>query len=174
MICKRFLSRGAWLVMLAVQAALVPSVESAPKPKPTVDVNDPVREPVQLGCLCVILDGSSGNQDDIQVPVGKRLVIEFVSVSAVLPTGQIPRVRILTETSRLPLGTTVFLQHDIALTVGPLARPAVSSDEYHGSQLVRLYADPETTVRIEVIRGDAVTGSATFVVRWTGYLVDIQ
>jgi hypothetical protein len=143
-------------------------VNTQANPVPIQDMDNPARQSVQHSCVCSIPGGSAIDTDSVLVPLGKRLVIEFVSVHALLPTGQIPEVQVFTGTGALPGGTT-SMGHQIALT-GPLA--SAVTDIYQASQPVRLYADPGSEVLIHVARNQT-GGAATFKVTWTGHLVDL-
>jgi hypothetical protein len=138
-------------------------------PLPVEITNTPATEPVQHKCVCVITSGTAIATDTVAVPSGRRLVIEFVSVRTILPTGQTPEVQIFTGTGGLPSGTT-SMGHSIALPVTPI--PSGASDVYHASQPVRLYADPGSDVTIHVARFQT-TGTATFEVTFSGHLVTL-
>jgi hypothetical protein len=165
---------AAALVLASPDAAYAPppfvqDVNVVNTPLPVEVTNTPAAEPVQHKCVCVISGGSATTTDTVTVPSGRRLVIEFVSVRALVPIGQTPEVQIFTGTGGLPSGTT-SMGHSIALPVTPV--PGGSVDVYHASQPVRLYADPGSGVTIHVARFQT-TGTATFEVTFSGHLVTL-
>lgn len=135
-----------------------------------VEVTNPAPQSVQHKCVCVIPNLSQITTDTVTVPSGRRLVIEFVSVRAYLPTGQTPEVQIFTGTGGFPSGTTTSFGHWIALPVTPI--PSGPDDFYHASQPVQLYADPGSSVTIHVARFQS-SGTAVFEVGFSGHLVTL-
>jgi hypothetical protein len=93
---------------------------------------------------------------EFEVPMGKRLVVEFVSIAAAVPTGQRVRAQLRTDVS-----------HAVRLTRDG---PWWYREHWTASQLLRAYAEPRQTVTLYVSRfGGDWSGqwSATIV----GYLV---
>lgn len=109
--------------------------------------------------------GSAGLRLEIEVPEGKRLVIEHVSVRATLPVGQ---------KIRITLGTLVTAYDFVATTVGTFpffdshSNP-VEQDVLVASEQVRLYADRD--VVFELDRNNAF-GEGKAIMSISGYLVD--
>ncbi|HTT36356.1 MAG TPA: hypothetical protein VMH32_01655 [Burkholderiales bacterium] len=100
------------------------------------------------------------------VPANKRLVIEYVSFSASVPTDQ----RVMgTVSTALASGAASFV-----VSVAPQGSDGFK-DYFAGSQVVRIYADPGTDVVAECDRVPPLgtgAGSCTFAI--SGYFVDIQ
>ena len=129
------------------------------------DVDNPARQPVQadaecsseqLGCFLTIYT----------VPAGKRLVIEYASMEANIPEGQITQLRVTTVAGGVPSGHRL-----------PLSAPSVTFGSGGGhltsvGQQVRLYADPGTSVVVVSLRTSNV-GTATFRFTISGHLVDV-
>jgi hypothetical protein len=127
------------------------------------DVDSPGRTPFQVSHFLVMDSATQSTETTFSVPAGKRLIIEFVSAITILP-----------ETQKLLL----LLRHD-AGTVPFAAIPLqlvgrfADSDEYASSQLVRLYAEPESTLTIFAYRNE-IGGGVQIVVTVVGHLVDAQ
>lgn len=139
-------------------------VNEADEALPVREVGREAREPFQHQFA---LDWPEANDfvfATYSVPSGKRLVVEYASAWAYLPaTGQTMFVRMTTTAG----GSSAF--HTLALQkredYGVLK-------QFEGAHLVRLYADPATTVRVSVGRVPAV-GTANCTVTLSGYLVDV-
>lgn len=107
------------------------------------------------------------------VPAGKRLVIEYASMSACMLQGQSATLTIFTTVNSGFVGHLV----NVAPAAGPgtpnigCNSPAASSITAVGQQ-VRLYADPGTTVGVEGLR-NSNTGTVDFSFSISGYLVDV-
>ena len=55
---------------------------------PTCDVDNPAKQPFQAAVEIKLPPGTGGENGFVQVPKGKRLVIEYASGEGFLPTGQ--------------------------------------------------------------------------------------
>ena len=102
----------------------------------------------------------------ITVPAGKRLVIEFVSMSAVAPASCLaPVLEIITTAG------SGRAYHRIAI---PDSVSVGQRTFYVGSKLVRLYADPGTEIELRSIffNGGCITAEYR-AVNLTGYFVDV-
>jgi hypothetical protein len=102
------------------------------------------------------------------VPAGKRLVIEFVSVNATIGEGEKMHAFIRG-------GGFTDAIHPIIMN---FQVTVASRDLFAGAQLMRMYAEPGTTVEILVSRRDAadtgaVGGNAFIETSISGYLVDV-
>ena len=116
----------------------------------------------------------NSTDDDLEifsysVPLGKRLVIEFVSVSATIGKGE--------KMHAFIRGGDVFNDAIHPITMNFQVTVA-SRDLFAGAQLMKMYAEPGTTVEILVSRRDAAdTGAvkpgASFSTSISGYLVDV-
>ena len=103
------------------------------------------------------------------VPLGKRLVIEFVSVSATIGKGE--------KMHAFIKGGDVFNDAIHPITMNFQVTVA-NRDLFAGAQLMKMYVEAGTTVEILVSRRDAAdTGAvkpgASFSTSISGYLVDV-
>ena len=99
------------------------------------------------------------------VPAGKRLVIEFISVSAQVPPGQhLELAHVLTNHG----SGGVF--HD--LLIHPQPNAVIGDAIFRAVHDLRLYANGGTQVQL-VVRRNSSIGLATFGVSISGYLVDM-
>jgi hypothetical protein len=133
------------------------------------------RQPVGFDFTITLPQGtgtSSGTDPAPIVPTDKILVIEFLTIRANLPTGQIPHVIIQTSAFKLgaPQGTTIQNNHRIAFTSGPLKGTALT-DEYFATHQVKMYALGGDDIGINFSR-NSTSGQAFAVVGFSGYLVD--
>ena len=135
------------------------------------DANNPVRQPVEAQTNCTVTNLLGTCSATIYtVPEGKRLVIEFVTMDARLPTSG--------EVAQLIIRTTGIGPDGVYHL--PLTAPAV---DFFGEQVisaplaqqVRIYADAGTSVVMKGrhnLTAPAQSGSFTFSL--SGYLVDVQ
>lgn len=126
------------------------------------DVDNPASQPFHESISFDLPEGfTEVNMPITTVPVGKRLVIEYISAKATLPAGQ--KLRNLAIRTSLN-GNLVY--HYLVQT------PTGIFNEYVTGQQVRLYADPNTLPHLSATRN---TGDGTTAVRVSisGYLVDI-
>ena len=158
-----------------VNVANTPNVTIANSPEVKVtntpavrDADNPARQPLEAGSNCTVIDQSGGCSATVYtVPSGKRLVIEFVTMNARVPSsGSVAQLTIRTAADR-----TYFL---------PQTAPGV---DYLGeqensarlAQQVRIYVEPGMSV---VMKGRhnlaAPAQSAAFDFTLSGYLVDVQ
>ena len=138
-----------------------------PLPVPVRTVNASF-EPVFVSGSCSSTSATAGCFAPLYtVPVGKRLVVEYFSVSARLPAG---------DTARFSLaGNTVGREHFL-----PLLPPAAADAEAgfsaltSGGQVVRMYFEPLDAVRGTAIRfGSVGFGPDSFQFKITGYLMNV-
>jgi hypothetical protein len=109
----------------------------------------------------------SGETFTPDIPAGKRLVIETVSVHATVPPGQhFDQVLVITRD---------LSGFDVANVGLVPVKTATSSDgtvdHYFLTQPLRLYAEPGTPLRF-IAERDANTGQAAIFIQFVGYLVD--
>ncbi len=109
--------------------------------------------------------GTGGQNGFVTVPAKKRLVIEYASGEAFVPTGQKVLFSVITTIGGATTGTRHYLDTD---ALGSFGAP----DYFRAGQLVRLYADPGTTVMLRAIR-DVATGDALARMSISGYLVNV-
>jgi hypothetical protein len=135
---------------------------TATNPVPVRDRDNPARQPFQER-----LDSSNPNDTSFQVPLGKRLVIEYVSAASQMPAGQkLLLVKLQTDVNvnQTPIGILHFFTPTLT------GRDAIGRDIFVVSQLTRLYAEPGSTVTLEV----TATAGAPVVVSVVGHLVDVE
>jgi hypothetical protein len=140
------------------------------------DVDHPARQPVHLrGIDTFDSTGAAAGPLEIcfgqpscttVVPAGKRLVIEFLSVYATIPSGD--TVDQLTVSTRL-LPATATTQY---LTV-TFQSTHIGQSRFRGAHMVRMYADPGTSVNFQSNRSSATAGG-NIVIHGSGYLVDLN
>ncbi len=130
---------------------------------PVRDVGREAREPFHRQFALDWSDGSGFSTASYSVPSGKRLVVEYASLSAYLPaSGQTMFVRITTSVGGAEAFHTLALQKREDYGV---------LKQFEGAHLVRLYADPATTVRVAAGRLPAAD-TANCTLTLSGYLVD--
>jgi hypothetical protein len=127
------------------------------------EVANPASEPFQAEVSFSIPDGSSSETFTLAVvPAGKRLVVEYATILAEVPSGKMG-ARITTTAAGQ------YAAHHLVLTEqGPL----FGTPAFVASQPMRVYADPGTGVTGIVIRSDT-TGTFGGLMTISGYFVDI-
>jgi hypothetical protein len=156
---------GTWQVgVTSLPAVQVGNAINAPVP--TISVNDG-REPVQMRLTLNIATGSSQAQAEIEVPAGKRLVIEHASSRAQGPTGQgfIAQIQTSVFANESTRGVHWLVLHNQGTFSG--------IDVFTASQPMRVYADPSTPPVQFIVTRTTVVGSAFAEVTLSGYLVDL-
>lgn len=131
-------------------------------PVPTVDVENPAKQPFHAG------RGVDGIIDQLgavitTVPPGKRLVIETITSSS--------RINLTGAALQPALSLTVngnAIIHYIGLS--PNGQDATRSF-WLATHAVRLYADPSTDVKVHC--GASIPGSQFCTITISGYLVDV-
>jgi hypothetical protein len=149
----------------------------------TRDVDNPARQPVFGSCgvinqlptnggfVSCNISFTSPTSSFSSVPAGQRLVIEFVSVEADVPTG--------TKALRFGIQTTVGNANtDVGFVpstlIGTLNINGVNLDEYKVGQQTRIYEDTNATVRAEVLASDTTYSNPySIFVTVSGYLVNV-
>ena len=140
-------------------------VNPADEPVPVKNVEgDAARQPVAEGQRLLGLNQEHATL--YTVPAGKRLVIEFITVSAAMASHLRPSSNINTVAS----GENS--QHAIALFKVNTGSDGITS--YRGTHLVRLYADPGTKVTffIGFSPADPEWDDRVAAVSFSGYLVN--
>jgi hypothetical protein len=126
------------------------------------DTDNPARQPFQAEAGCSV----AGNfcNATITVPAGKQLIIEYASMSAAIPTGEVAFAKVITFVGgRRATHSLSSSSPATAAFIGQLAQVG---------QLVRLYADPGSTVTFVAERGGpSVLVAFSFSI--AGYLVDL-
>lgn len=167
--CRRVIFSVCMLVAVGALAALRPEpVEAQMKPVLTRDVDAPGRHPYQTIISVFVPDflNSVDTHAGAAIPANKTLVIEFVSVSVIVPTGEKP---LFTVGGTVAGGSIPFR---IPLT---FAGPAFAGkDEYRATQLVRIYSDGDGVSGPDVACGHNIlgVGFAECDGSISGYLID--
>jgi hypothetical protein len=102
-----------------------------------------------------------------EVPAGKRLVIEHVSVEAQVPIGQTARASFVSH-----LGQTSSDHSLVMNSQGVVVGSPANRESFVASQLVRFYEDGGTGPGINVSRSDSIGGGFA-VGTISGYLVEV-
>ncbi len=123
-------------------------------------------QPFQTGVVVNLQDGEAGQQPRlVTVPANKWLVIECIGINAFAQPGQRFVIALEVTTSR-HLGTYPI----VLLGSSTIAEPLFPARSF-GSQLVRLYAAPQSGVMLPISRNNA-QGAARVFVDIAGVLVD--
>ena len=131
-----------------------------------------MKEPVQFGCVITIPSGSATNSPPECAPVvpqDKSLVIDFITVRAIVPKGQLPEVIVQTSNTNLGAPGTIQNNYYIAFNSGPLNSTS-ASDLYTATHQVMMRAMAGDDIGLTVTR-NATTGQAIFSVNYGGYLL---
>jgi len=121
-------------------------------------------QPFQATVEIKLPNGTGGENGFVHVPKGKRLVIEYASGEAFLPTGQKGLFSVITSLAGQPTGIRHYLDSD---AMGHFGAP----DYFRAGQVVRLYADPGTVVMLRIDR-DIAKGDGLARMSVSGELVD--
>jgi hypothetical protein len=159
-LCALFLLMGS---NRALAQTNVKVVNPAASPALTRNVDNPSTNHFQKVVSATFLDTQDTTSlATFLVPAGKHLTIEFISVVGALFSGQVPICSV--NVVQGGVGVT----HKINVVgVGP----AAGINWFVTSQLVRLYADPGTTVLVYLTRkGGTNGGERKFDVSLSGFL----
>ncbi|MBV8201047.1 MAG: hypothetical protein JOZ15_10540 [Acidobacteria bacterium] len=121
--------------------------------------------PFQATVEIKLPNGTGGENGFVNVPNGKRLVIEYVSGEAFLPKGQKALFSVITSLQGEATGISHYLDSD---AIGHFGAP----DYFRAGQVVRLYADPGTIVMLRADR-DLATGEGLARMSISGELVAV-
>jgi hypothetical protein len=138
---------------------------TADSPVPSRDVDNPVRQP-----FVAVLQSANPSNRSFQVPLGKRLVIEYVSGIGQMRSGQ----KILTVSLQTELvlnGQQIGVRHHFTpVLTGTKTFPIAGNlDAFVVSQQTRLYAEQGSTVELST---DVTEEGFGFTVTVSGYFVD--
>ena len=87
-----------------------------PKCTPVCEVNNPDKQPFHANVDISLTSGTEGQNGFVTVPAGKRLVIEYVSGQAFLPSGQKALFSVIVSLQGQATGTTHYLE---STSIGP-------------------------------------------------------
>lgn len=131
-------------------------------PLPVQDVDSPGRQPVTAEGSC---SGSGCTATVYTVPAGKRLIVEYASLTANIPLGKVARWRLITNNAGQQGAELNF----------PLTQPPVIFGiipQSTAGQQVRLYAEAGSEVEMNGTTSDNATPS-NYIFSISGYLVDV-
>jgi hypothetical protein len=132
--------------------------------------NAPASHPLEVSGVISLADGQVfGDQYPYTVPAGKRLVIEYLTAKAYVPTGsdQQVQIQLFDSTSRsAPQRVLTFLPvRDIPFDGGDFTN-------YFASEEVRGYVEAAHEIRVYYGRNRGAGGQALLFWTLSGYLVD--
>lgn len=132
------------------------------------DVDNPARQPYANFRTIILDDGAAGSTIFFSdVPAGKRLVIEEISVRGYAPPGQVWQFAMFSVDHN---GNEI--DFDVQVNArGPNPYDA-GQVQFSGSQQVRLYSDPGSQPSF-IAQRNAFTGSARLTMSISGYFVDV-
>jgi hypothetical protein len=170
---------GAWNINIA-NSPTVRDADNPARQTPIIGEGTTSGAANQTGCSDT--GGGSCTIGLFQVPTGKRLVVEYVSMNACMHPGQVATVLISVNSSNCTVGSACPVQRVYYLTQSP---PAVASDvsslcPAQGSamtsvaQSVRIYANAGQIIVAGALLNTPDTGGANYVFGLSGYLVDAQ
>jgi len=135
-------------------------------PLPVSDVNNPLRQPVQLYSECQA-QPNCGFNPFYTVPSGKLLVIETVTASMQVPSGQKALVTLFVQDPAVlhPASFFITLEPQGTFTIGNAV------DIFTGTHRVQIYAGAGQTVSVGG-QQNASTGFVDLRFSLSGYLVD--
>ena len=125
--------------------------------------------PFQAKASCSLGGGSACTSDIFTVPSGKLAVVEYASVIASLPVDNGVRASVRTTLNSVEVDHQLY-----GSEVSPV--PVIGGRRgMSAGQVVRLYADPETTIRMTGGTLGSNTGGIEVSVNFTisGHLVDM-
>ncbi len=127
-------------------------------------VSDPASNAFQGNLVINFADGQGLSNGSLAIPAGKRLAIEFISITSSVPAAQ--------ELVDILLTTTVNgVASDYRLAVQATGSDA-SPYKYVAEKLVRLYADSGANL-VAVASRTPGDGAANVQIRISGYLVNL-
>jgi hypothetical protein len=122
------------------------------------NVDEPVREPIQISGGIIFDSNGTANQPVFPVPAGKRFVIEYVSARVTVQPG------LILDQFEIWSNAGGNLAHHM------IASPQGNTGVSLISQPVRFYADPETLISI-FVRSTTKKAVGSGNLSLTGYLV---
>jgi hypothetical protein len=136
------------------------------------DVDNAALQPFQASASGNFVDGAfgTGSVPITQVPVGKRLIIEHVSVHGATSPGQKLMLASIGVTQQNANGGQPIFHY---LIIHPAGSDGFA-DRYYCGEAVRLYADPGTIVSLLAIR-DSTAGTLFGAVQYSisGYFINM-
>jgi hypothetical protein len=153
----------------AVQVGSLPAVQlDTSSPLRVVDVDNPARQPFSADKVGGFEAGLLGPNMEVNVPAGKRLVIEFASFQATIPQGQ--HINFFWVDVLGASGNASF--YFPAVYQGSDFIGGQNVDLYTASGPTRLYADPGSKVTLAMRRNTA-TGTGLGTASISGHFVNV-
>ena len=131
------------------------------------DADNPTRQSFRKSVFVSLPDATTfiAINPGITPPTGKRLVIEAISVSGNIPSGQKYACSLDIRDEFAQVLFDLNLTLTLEATFGPV-------DTFLGNTITRVYVEPSDNVAFNVFR-TAGTGTASMRVSFSGYLVDM-
>src|SRR5215470_11729522 len=125
-----------------------------------------IQHPYQTSVICKWNGGNGCTVDTIKAPANQRIVIEYVSGLCGINLGQQ-----VSDVNLLTIAGGVIAVHDLTV-VNPAGVVRGGEQEIAFGQMVRVYADQNTTIGLEVTSTN-VSSSASCVLALSGQAVDV-
>jgi hypothetical protein len=141
------------------------------------DVDNPARQPYQIGKSISLTDGQAATTFFLDIPAGKVFVVEYVAVNGCVPVGQTLQIAEIGITGPgQSNGVDGPFTQFYAIDVGPRGTsPFACGDQFAGGQTVRLFAQPGVgTVRLFVQRNSTAGSTGFIIFGLSGYLVNLS
>jgi hypothetical protein len=126
------------------------------------------REPFEIRLDASLDNGTFSGTDGFTIPTGKRLIAEFIAVSALVPVGQTPLVYANADSGAL--GFVIPLEQ-----VGQINPQGTQLGQYAGAMKILDFENAgefyDVTLARQAANGGAVPGRASLSVFISGYLV---
>jgi hypothetical protein len=150
-----------------------PPVTISPLPVPVVLAPNPLRQQSYGLEKLSDTDGFLAVAGVFVVPPTQRAVVEHVSFTVEVPTGQkVTRVELSTPAFGIGVGTrAVFVPVLLGTVMYEIGGGQVAMDRYAGSQPVRMYFEPGSEARFGVSRNSTNPGRFQTNVYISGHLV---
>jgi hypothetical protein len=152
---------------------VITNIEADPVPVVVTNGGGAVAQPVQISDFLSICNGclAAGKSSIYDVPSGKRLVVEYVSVRfSGLDSDDSADISLWTEVG----GNNAEHYLGVAEPQGRLTFDLFASEYQFISKQVRFYADPDTSIGMQVKRVKRNYGNAVDVwITISGYISDI-
>ena len=171
-LCGVMLLAGAQAASAQIVVEPTPTPTRSPAPTPTppppvqvINADEPARNAVQLtGVISITEDATFKSEAFYTVPLGKRLVIEYVG--GIAQGSVLPRVGLVT-TMGDKLVIHRFEEQNQGAGDWPGAKYFVIDSP------TRIYADPGTKVKVNIYRPDGAEGVFNAALAVYGYLIDL-
>jgi len=147
-------------LVFSINFAGLQSSHAAPKASatPVTDVDNPARQPFSESANAFFQNGSRDVILNLPLPpAGKELVIEFVTINALIPTGE-------------NLWSASINRNPLVIV--PQGDVGSGNDAFTASQQVRLYVSSQESILFIVSR-NTTAGGGVVGVTISGYLVDV-